>query len=206
MGFGPINPEADEPVFHADWERRALGLTLCAGAVGGWTLDRSRHLREKRHPADYYGSSYYEIWIKGLEALLTEAGLLGDDATGEPRGRVLTADRVPTALRRGGPTEREVDQPPRFAPGDRVRTVNHHRPTHTRLPRYAAGRVGTVESVNGAHVFPDTNAHGEGEQPHWLYTVTFDGRELWGDGADTGLVVSIDAWEPYLEPEGTTKR
>ncbi|TIM18145.1 MAG: nitrile hydratase subunit beta, partial [Mesorhizobium sp.] len=70
MGFGPVAPEKDEPYFHADWERRALGVTLCAGAMGAWNIDESRHARESLHPADYYASSYYEIWIKALETLL----------------------------------------------------------------------------------------------------------------------------------------
>lgn len=70
---------------------------------------------------------------------------------------------------------------------------------HTRLPRYARGKVGVVEARHGCHVFPDTNAHGLGEEPQWLYTVRFDGTELWGDDAEAGVTVSIDAWEPYLE-------
>ena len=68
MGFGVVAPEKGEPVFHADWEKRALGVTLAAGAMGAWTLDESRHARESLHPADYYASSYYEIWIEALEA------------------------------------------------------------------------------------------------------------------------------------------
>ena len=86
----------------------------------------------------------------------------------------------------------------RFKPGDRVRTRNINPPTHTRLPRYARGRVGAVEAVRGCHVFPDSVATGAGEDPQWLYTVVFDARELWGD-ADPTLTVSIDAFEPYLE-------
>jgi nitrile hydratase subunit beta len=87
----------------------------------------------------------------------------------------------------------------RFKPGDRVRTRNINPPGHTRLPRYARSRSGVIESIRGCHVFPDTAATGEGEDQHWLYTVVFDGRELWGEDADPTLKVSIDAWEPYLE-------
>jgi hypothetical protein len=54
MGFGPVAPETDEPVFHADWERRALGVTLASGTLGAWTIDESRHARESLHPATYY--------------------------------------------------------------------------------------------------------------------------------------------------------
>ena len=75
-GLGPIDIEADEPVFHAEWERRVFALTLAMGARGEWNIDMSRHARENRDPVDYLSSSYYEIWLKGLEALLSERGLL----------------------------------------------------------------------------------------------------------------------------------
>jgi nitrile hydratase len=75
----------------------------------------------------------------------------------------------------------------------------HAVPHHTRLPAYARGKRGRIERVHGAHVFADSSAHALGEQPQWLYTVAFDGGELWGEGGDTRLTVSIDAWEPYLE-------
>jgi len=69
MGFGRVDAEPDEPWFHAEWEKRAFGLTLAMGATGAWNLDTSRHARESLHPAEYLSSSYYEIWAKGLEKL-----------------------------------------------------------------------------------------------------------------------------------------
>jgi len=208
MGFGPIQIEQDEPWFHAEWERRAFGLTLAMGATGSWNLDMSRHARESLPPAEYLTSSYYEIWTKGVEKLVVAAGLISGEELrlGESRAepapikRVLKAEDVSAVLARGGPAERPIEQPARFAVGDRVRTRNIHPRGHTRLPRYARSRIGVVELVHGAHVFPDTNAHGQGEQPEWLYTVCFSGRELWGQDADATLTVSIDAWESYLEP------
>jgi nitrile hydratase len=206
-GFGPVTPEPDEPVFHADWERRALALTLAAGAMGHWPIDESRHARESLHPADYYASSYYEIWTKALEKLLvrhgfvTEAELRAGRAQGPgtaPR-RVLRAAEVAEAIGRGAPSERDVGTRPAFRPGERVRTVVMHPSGHTRLPRYARGKVGVVEAVNGAHVLPDANAHGRGEAPEWLYTVVFDAAEIWGRDADPAQRLSIDAWESYLE-------
>jgi len=86
-----------------------------------------------------------------------------------------------------------------FKIGDRVRAKNIHPPTHTRLPRYARGHTGVIERVHGCHVFPDTVALDEGENPQWLYTVVFDGRTLWGDDADPTVKVSVEAFEPYLE-------
>lgn len=208
MGFGPVAPETDEPYFHAEWEKRALGVTLCAGAMGAWTIDESRHARESLHPADYYASSYYEIWMKALETLLQRHGFITADelaagyvlAEGVRPKRVLKAEDVPAVLARGGPCDRPVDAPPRFKVGDQVRTMNIHPAGHTRLPRYARGKAGVIDAVRDGYVFPDTNAHGRGEEPQWVYTVLFDGREIWGGGSDPTLTVSVDAWESYLEP------
>jgi nitrile hydratase len=207
-GFGPVRPEPGEPVFHADWERRAFALTLAMGATGEWTLDASRFARESLPAAQYHASTYYEIWLAALERQLEERGLVtqGERAAGRaqhpgrPLGRTLAAEEVLPTLGRGGPTSRTATRPAQFKAGDRVRTRNLHPPTHTRLPRYVRGRLGTVAQVHGCHVFPDTHAHGGGEDPQWLYTVRFDARELWGPDADPDVTVSTDAFEPYLEP------
>jgi nitrile hydratase len=208
MGFGRVDADPDEPWFHAEWEKRAFGVTIAAGVAGGWSLDTSRHARESLPPAEYLSSSYYEIWFKGLEKLALDTGLVAEDelkagralAPPKPVKRVLKPDEVLPILRMGGPSERPVETAARFAVGDRVMTRNMHPKGHTRLPRYARAKEGVVERVHGAHVFPDSNAHGQGEAPQWLYTVRFTGRELWGEEADPTLVVSIDAWESYLEP------
>lgn len=208
MGFGPVAPEADEPCFHADWEKRALGVVLSCGAFGAWTIDESRHARESIAPAAYLAASYYEIWIRALETLLKRHGFATEDeidagrrrTAGSAPKRVLKADMVAGVLARGGPCDRPLDTAPRFAAGETVRTRNFNPETHTRLPRYARAKTGVVEAVQGAYVFPDDNAHGKGENPQWVYTVVFTGGEIWGDGADPSLTVSIDAWESYLEP------
>jgi nitrile hydratase len=208
MGFGAVAPEPNEPVFHARWEGRALGLNFCSGALGKWNLDISRHVRESIHPADYYASSYYEIWIKGLEALLERYGFVGreDFEAGRavlpvaPPSRLLRADDIPATIARGSPYNRPLGTVPRFAAGDRIRARNMHPRGHTRLPRYVRGKTGVIETEHGGFVFPDTNAHGKGENPQRLYTVVFTARELWGEDADPTLTVSIDAFEPYLEP------
>lgn len=208
MGFGAVAPETNEPIFHADWEKRALGVTLTAGAMGAWNIDESRHARESLHPADYYASSYYEIWIKALEVLLQRHEFVsardlaeGDavDPAATPK-RVLKAENVAAMLAKGGPCDRPVATPARFAAGQRVRTKNFHPIGHTRLPRYARDKQGVIEAVREGFVFPDTNAHGRGENPQWVYTVVFTASDLWGEGADPTLEVSIDAWESYLEP------
>ncbi len=214
MGFGPVVPEPNEPPFHADWERRALAITLACGAMGHWSIDASRHARESLHPLDYLSSSYYEIWTKALERLLQAHGFVTAEELAARRAlsppktpnRVLTAAEVAAALAAGSPSERPSTQPARYAVGARVRLANDHPAGHTRVPRYARGRVGTVERVHGMHVFPNSSAHGLGENPQWLYTVAFDARELWGRAADPQLTVSIDAWETTLEPAGPVPR
>ena len=208
MGFGPVVPEPNEPIFHAPWERRVLGLTLACGALGEWNIDISRHARETLHPADYLSSSYYEIWIKGLTKLLQARGLVSaaefeighsQQAAAATKRPALQAADVPAVLAKGGPCDRPVDRPARFAIGEHVRTLNMNPTGHTRLPRYARNKVGVVERLQGGFIFPDSNAHGNGENPQWIYSVVFTGTELWGEEADASVTVAIDCWEPYLE-------
>lgn len=205
-GFGPVVPEPEGELWHAAWEPRALALTLAMGATGAWNIDMSRAARETL--PDYASLSYYQIWLAALCRLMLERGLVTEAELAEARAqvgprpltRVLRADRVQAVLAKGSPTEREATSAPRFAVGDRVRTRAGRVGHHTRLPGYAAGRIGRIERVHGAHVFADAHAQGLGEQPQWLYGVAFEASELWGDGAEPGLVVSIDAWDDYLEP------
>jgi nitrile hydratase subunit beta len=206
-GFGPVIPEAHEPTFHAEWEGRIFALTFAAGRPGQWNIDMGRFARENRSPADYLSKSYYELWLAGLETMLAERGLVSADeieagrSLREPKevDGILQHGSVEAIFSRGRPTERPMTVPARFRVGDRVRAKNIHPTTHTRLPRYVRGRTGIVELLRGCHVFPDTNALGQGENPQWLYTVRFDARDLWGPEADQTLKVSVDAWEPYLE-------
>ncbi|MGN8117372.1 nitrile hydratase subunit beta [Labrys sp. 22185] len=208
MGFGPIAPEKDEPFFHAAWEKRAMAVTLAMGATGSWPLDAGRYARESLPPADYMSSSYYEIWIKALiklmlaKALVSEAELAEGRAIepAKPLKRVIKAAEVPAALAAGTRCDRPASQPARFSAGEAVRARNEHKLTHTRLPRYARGHLGTIVEAHGVFVLPDSNAHGEGENPQWLYTVRFAGTELWGPQADPTLTVMLDLWESYLDP------
>jgi nitrile hydratase subunit beta len=204
--FGPVEAEPNEPVFHAPWEGRVLAMNRAMGALGVWNIDIGRFSRERLPPVVYLASSYYRKWQLGLEDLCVQYGLVGADevAAGHalrpaaPVKRVVTAADVPWFLARGS-LERPAPAPAQFKPGDRVRTRNINPPSHTRLPRYARGRTGIVEHVRGCHVFPDAVVSRKGEDPHWLYTVVFEARELWGPDADPTVKVSIEAWEPYLE-------
>jgi nitrile hydratase subunit beta len=206
-GFGKVDPEANEPVFHADWEARVMAMNRAMGATGAWNIDMSRYSRETLPPEVYLASSYYRKWLLGLEQMLLERDLVGADEIakghalrpGRPLKRKFTAAEIDRVLTRGS-FSRAATAPACFKPGDRVRARNINPRTHTRLPRYVRGHLGTVERVQGCHVFPDAAAAGNGEQPQWLYTVRFGARELWGDDADPTVTVSIEAFEPYLEP------
>ncbi len=211
-GFGPVQPEPGEPLFHAAWERRALGLTLAMGATGQWNIDQARSARESLPALTYLSAGYYGIWLLGLQRLLLDRGLVSPAEIeaghalqpARPVARVLHADAVDAALARGTPTERPATSPARLAVGQRVRAINDHPAGHTRLPRYVRGHVGTVVRVHGVHVFADRQAASPpgapvDEAPQWLYAVEFDGAELWGRDAEPGLRVSVDAWESSLE-------
>jgi nitrile hydratase len=209
-GFGAINPEpeAEEPVFHADWEKRVFGLARTAGALGRWNIDTSRHARERQQPLEYLRHTYYENWLAGLETLLVETGLVTAEelATGrstgladeEIRKHVLKVEDLVRALARGSSLVMAVDTPPRFKPGDRVRAINRHPPGHTREPRYVRGRGGVIHAHYGAHIFPDLSAQGVTVGRH-LYNVRFAATELWGEHAASRSAVHVDLWEDYLE-------
>ena len=171
-GFGKVEPEANEPVFHASWEGRCLALNRAMGAIGAWTIDEGRAGIERLPPDVYLASSYYKKWALRLENMAIERGLLGADELaaghalhlGKSIKRSLTAADIPRTLTRGS-FGRTPQAPARFKPGDRVHTKNIHPATHTRLPRYARGHVGVVEAIRGCHVFPDSVVIGAGEDP-----------------------------------------
>ncbi|MCW5738396.1 MAG: nitrile hydratase subunit beta [Enhydrobacter sp.] len=206
-GFGPVTPEANEPVFHAPWEGRVLALRRAAGAWRRWNIDAGRHTIETLPPAEYLRLSYYEKWFESTIKLVLGAGLVTqrelETGCRDPAVPVatppLTADKVLPAIMAGGPTLREISATPRFAAGQAVRARDINPVGHTRLPRYVRGRRGTIECDHGAHVFPDSNAKFEGENPQYLYTVRFAARELWGEAANPADAVYLDLWEDYLD-------
>ena len=205
-GMGPIDPEPNEPVFHADWEAKVLALNLASNA--GWNIDAGRHQIELIPGPDYLWMTYYQKWLRRVEELLVIHGAITPQelASGRPDpGAERKTPRLPAAmvepvLRRGGPATRDVAVTAAFKPGDRVRAKNLNPTGHTRLPRYVKGHVGVIERDHGVHVFPDTNAHFLGEHPHHLYSVRFAARDLWGETGGAKDKVYLDLWETYLEP------
>jgi nitrile hydratase subunit beta len=192
-GFGPVRSEPDEPPFHETWEGRVLAMQRAMGFTGIWNIDQSRASIEAMAPVEYLTNSYYKKWFIGLEHRLKHHELVG-----KKLARTFTPADVATMKR--GEYARPAPAEPRFSRGDRVHTRNLNPVTHTRLPRYARDKTGTIEFVRGCHVYPDSAAVDGTENPQWLYTVVFTARELWGDDADAAIAVSIEAFEPYLEP------
>ena len=184
-----------------------FALTIAAGATGLWSIDQSRFARESLPPAEYVRMSYYQLWLAGLERLLAAHGLVSAEEVARGQAldparpvNVLRAADVAATLARGGPAARPSARPALFAVGDRVRARNLHPAGHTRLPRYLRGHEGVVERIHGCHVFPDSRASGGGDDPQWLYSVSFEARELWGEThGDPSVKVNVDAFEPYLE-------
>ena len=103
-------------------------------------------------------------------------------------------------LAKGHPARRDAKVTPSFQVGQHVRARNLNPIGHTRLPRYARGKTGTIERDNGVYVFPDTNAHFLGEKPQHVYSVRFTAHELWGEQASPHDAIYIDLWDDYLEP------
>jgi len=212
-GFGPVELERDEPVFHHEWERRAFAITLAAGFLGKWNIDMTRYAREQMPPAEYLATTYYEHWLFGLEKLLDDTRLVsraelqavlkgGARQAPVPAAgvRVLAARDVEAALRKSREAKADDDVPPRFNVGDLVRTVNINPVGHTRLPRYARDKRGAVALDHGVWVFPDTNGTGRGRKPQHCYSVRFEACELWGAGAGSRDAIYIDLWDDHLVP------
>ncbi len=207
-GFGPIELEANEPVFHETWEGRVYGISRAMTRPDGFNGDLGRYTREIMPPDLYLRSSYYERWLWGFEWALLHFGSMTLDElkAGEgskaasPRNDALTADQVSATISHKMPSDRAIDTKAGYAVGDRVRAKNLNPSHHTRLPRYARGKTGTVRLHHGAHVLPDSHAQGQGENPEHLYTVAFTAKELWGEDASPRDLVMLDLWESYLEP------
>src|SRR6266542_2261481 len=180
QGFGRVEREDKEPVFHAPWEAEVLAMMRADAGRGLYNIDEFRHAIERMRPADYLAATYYEKWLDGIARLFVEKGVV-TEAEMQARTAFFAAR-------------------PRFAPGDPVITRDIHPRGHTRLPRYARGKRGVIHRLHGVHVFPDSNAHGLGEQPQPLYSVRFEARELWGDTAEPNQQVHLDCWESYLLP------
>jgi nitrile hydratase subunit beta len=202
-GFGPVVPEQNEPVFHADWERRMYAIALPAMGAAKTNIDEYRHAIERIPPAQYLASSYYERWIAAIETILVERGIVTREELLAKEDPSVDPNLIANAVPARGPApikDKSAKRPrARFAKGDRVRARNINPTGHTRLPRYVRGKAGVVARDWGVFVFADTNAHRAGEKRQHCYSVAFDARALWGNSANRDRLF-IDLWEDYLEP------
>jgi nitrile hydratase subunit beta len=206
-GMGSIDAEKDEPVFHFRWEGRVYALTMAVGPTGKAAF--SRYQLERIPPADYLRMSYYEKWLNALIERLPPSGLVtaaeietGKPARGTPKATpALTAAQVPGFVARRGGAARRDGPTPRFQVGQRVRARNINPVGHTRLPRYARGKMGAIERDFGIFRLQDTDADGRslGANPQHVYSVRFAAQELWGEQASSRDAVYVDLWEDYLE-------
>lgn len=207
-GMGPVPYEKDEPVFHEQWEARVYAIHRALGAYGLWNIDSGRHVLELYQPDEYLRMSYYERWGERLFIHALRFGLVTAEemATGRPdpaapkRTPALTAADEHRFLDRALPDSNDPSRPARFALGERVRARNFQPLGHTRLPRYLRGHVGEIVRDHGVHIFPDTNAHFQGEKRQHLYAVRFTAREVWGPQAPPRDTIHADLFEDYLEP------
>ncbi|MGH7354620.1 MAG: nitrile hydratase subunit beta [Candidatus Rokuibacteriota bacterium] len=214
-GMGPIDHEAQEPVFHHEWERRAFALTMATGLLGKWNIDMGRFAREQMPPGEYLETTYYEHWLFGLLRLLDEKGLVppaeletcrrGETVAGPqpapPGLRVLRPPDVHRALRNRRAARCDDPVAPKFKAGDAVIAKNTNPLGHTRLPRYVRGRRGVVDRDHGVFTFPDTHAAGQGKKPQHVYSVRFAARELWGPEASARDAIYVDLWDDYLDAD-----
>ena len=196
-GFGPVQVERDEPVFHEPWEALAFALNaLGIVGLGAYNADEYRHAVERMDPAHYLTASYYERVLTGVATLLVEKGIVGRDVLEARAGGPFPLSQ-PVAER---PTADLRPQPrPRFAVGDRVVVRDIHPAGHTRAPRYVRGKRGVVVHMAPRFSFPDAAAHGLTPRAEHTYHVEFDARELWGDAAGSNETVVVDLWDGYLE-------
>jgi nitrile hydratase len=207
-GMGPVQHEQNEPVFHEKWEGRIWAINQAIKAWKRWNIDAGRHAIEQIPPADYLRMSYYERWLVRNIALLVKHGLLtqqevdtGKPAPGSSKATppFTVADVAPANPLRPSFLRPQAGAKARFKVGDHVRSRKINPTGHTRLPRYARGREGVIDRHHGIFVFPDTNAHFQGEQPQHLYSVRFRAQELWGESASPRDSVYLDLWDSYLE-------
>ena len=205
-GYGFIELEPNEPVFHERWEGRVFGISLSVSGGEGINLDATRYRGESLDPISYFQNGYYGRWLAALELKLEEEGLLAHGELDQRlEGKLEPASSVPALPlpQQGSPLRglhviREVNELPAYEQGQAILTRNHQPAGHTRLPAYARLRRGVITRVHPAMVFPDTNAHGKGENPQYVYTVEFAGEELWGDSAEPETFVELDLFESYL--------
>ena len=207
-GFGPVEREEHEPLFHADWEGRVRAMMGLTTAQGIYHLDEFRFGIERMAPAHYLRSTYFERWLEAVQYNLIQKGVLTAEELNArtEQFRENPEAAMPPANPDWQPPARTPYTPPphmtpRYAVGERVIVRNAHPAGHTRMPRYVRGKRGSINIIHGPEICPDTTAHALGDEMQVVYNVLFEGQELWGESAEPGQTLSIDLWESYLDPD-----
>jgi nitrile hydratase len=213
-GFGPVVREEHEPVFHEPWEGRVYGMRVRFGAKmpAPYPGVGRTHI-ESIPPKTYLEMSYYERFLESLVQRAIATGVITAEEL-DARTRRFEDDPAASVPRRDDPqavaetveglkTQRHPareGRAPRFKQGDAVAAINISRFGHNRLPRYIRGKHGVIERVNGLHAIEDEKAYGEDPTPQTVYTVGFEGAEVWGVECEPNLRVYVELWEDYLQP------
>ena len=206
QGMGPIEYEKNEPVFHHPWEGRIYALNRAIRAWRKWSLDTDRHALELLPAVDYLRMSYYERWVGRLQDQVVRYGLVSREEMESGKAAKDATKLAPALTLAGAPwlsrniaSSRDLAVRPVFKVRQRVRARNLNPAGHTRLPRYARGKTGVIVRDHGVYVFPDSNAHFQGEKRQHVYSVRFTAQELWGESASPRDSVHLDLWDDYLE-------
>lgn len=202
-GFGPVDRSQTEDFIH-QWEETVFSLTLACGMLGQWNLDQSRYARERTDHVHYLSSTYYEHWLHGLELLLIQNGMITEEelangkSTGDTALQSASPEKVNEILSTGASTLLPEKSTNRFALNQTV-VVKHGNPkSHTRVPSYVKGVRGKITHLHGAHIYADEHAKSGSKVPEHLYSVRFEGTDIYGDDAEPNSCVYIDLFEPYL--------
>ena len=197
-GFGRVERETDEPVFHEPWEGVAWALNVLSVAkLRAYTADAYRHAVERMEPGWYLGARYYERMLTGVTTLLVEQGVVPhEELERRAGGRVpLSMAIAPLSVLQSEHSEAPAA---RFAPGDKVMVVAVRTPGHTRCPAYVRGKKGAVRLVYALAFYPELRAHSNVKRCEHTYAVEFAAADLWSDG-DPSQTVLVELFESYLD-------
>lgn len=214
-GFGAVDHDPDDPVFHSTWESRVFCMTQVIDTTGIWNLDEHRHEIELMSTVDYLAGGYYGRWLFAMESLMHKKNILRHEEVEQriaEKARDVRLTTPPDLENRNWPLSEEdkirwgawrheVEITPKYKEGEQVRVRNIHPPGHTRVTSYTRGKVGVIFRVNDqAWVLPDTRAHHQGENLQAVYTIRLSAQELWGPQAEANNFLYIDLSEDHIEP------
>lgn len=215
-GYGPVQYQQNEPVFHYEWEGRVLSILTWMHLKGISWWDKSRFFREMMGNENYVNelrNSYYTHWLSAAERLLVAANVITEQERVHRVQEIqagLYKDRKPSKAFDPAEIDRAIEElnkpkslvlpgpEPSYKVGDRVLVKNMNPSGHTRCPKYVRNRIGEIVMSHGPQIYPESSSAGLGDDPRPLYTVAFASTDLWGDDGNPKDKIYVDLWEPYL--------